>query len=114
MVDKTNRKVTLTKQCELAGINKSSLYYEGRKEPQANIELMNRMDMLHTVHPYYGSRRIQQVLQRDGTAWIGRAEAGKITGPEMHREQIDRRWIESADDFVELRGCVPRVIGVGR
>jgi putative transposase len=66
MIDKGNKKLTLTKQCELAGINKSSLYYERRAEPQANIELMNRIDAMHTVHPYYGSRRIQKNLQRDG------------------------------------------------
>jgi putative transposase len=69
MIDKTHTKLTLTRQCELAGINKSSLYYERRKEPQANIELMNRMDRQHTQHPYYGSRRIQQVLQRDGEVY---------------------------------------------
>lgn len=69
MIDRENKNLTLTQQCELAGINKSSLYYERRKEPNANIELMNRMDILHTMHPYYGSRRIQQVLQRDGEVY---------------------------------------------
>jgi putative transposase len=69
MIDKSNKKLTLTKQCELAGVNKSSLYYERRAEPQGNIDLMNRMDVLHTVHPYYGSRRIQKVLERDGEAY---------------------------------------------
>jgi putative transposase len=66
MIDKANKGLTFTRQCELAGINKSTLYYERRKEPQANVEVMNRMDVLHTEHPYYGSRRLQQVLQRDG------------------------------------------------
>lgn len=65
MIDKNNKLLTLTRQCALAGINKSSLYYQRRAEPQANIELMNRMDHIHTTHPYYGSRRIQYVLQCD-------------------------------------------------
>jgi putative transposase len=69
MIDKTNKKITMTRQCELAGINKSSLYYERRKEPQSNLELMKRIDILHTEHPYYGSRRLQQVLQRDGEVY---------------------------------------------
>lgn len=69
MINKSHKKLSLTRQCELAGINKSSLYYERRAEPQANVELMNRMDVLHTMHPYYGSRRIQQVLQRDGEVY---------------------------------------------
>lgn len=69
MIDKANKELTLTRQCELAGLNKSTLYYQRRAEPPANIELMNRMDKLHTEHPYYGSRRIQQVLQRDGEVY---------------------------------------------
>jgi putative transposase len=69
MINKSHKKLSLTRQCELAGINKSSLYYERRAEPQANVELMNRMDVLHTTHPYYGSRRILQVLQRDGEVY---------------------------------------------
>jgi len=69
MINKSHKKLSLTRQCELAGINKSSLYYERRAEPQANVELMNRMDVLHTTHPYYGSRRMQQVLQCYGHAY---------------------------------------------
>lgn len=66
MIDKSNTQLSLTRQCELAGINKSSLYYERRAEPVGNIDLMSRIDQIHMQHPYYGSRRIQQVLQRDG------------------------------------------------
>lgn len=66
MIKKSNKQLTLTRQCELAGINKSSLYYERRAEPLANMDLINRIDHIHMQHPYYGSRRIQQVLQRDG------------------------------------------------
>jgi len=66
MINRSNKNLTLTKQCELAGINKSSLYYDRRAESQANIDLMNRIDVLHTAHPYYGSRRMQKVLQRNG------------------------------------------------
>jgi len=69
MINKSHKKLTLTRQCELAGINKSSLYYERRAESEANIELMHRIDVLHTTHPYYGSRRLQKNLQRDGNSY---------------------------------------------
>jgi putative transposase len=69
MINKSHKSLSLTRQCELAGINKSSLYYERRAESQANVALMNRMDVLHTTHPYYGSRRMQKVLQRDGLVY---------------------------------------------
>lgn len=66
MIDKNHIKLSLTRQCELAGVNKSSLYYQKRVESSENIELMKRIDELHTKHPYYGSRRIQKTLNRDG------------------------------------------------
>jgi len=69
MVDKSNRRLTMTRQCELAGINKSSLYYNGRPETEANLALMIRIDELHTLHPYYGARRIQKVLERKGETY---------------------------------------------
>ncbi len=66
MIKKENKGITLTRQCELVGINKSSLYYERRGESETNLELMKQIDELHTVHPYYGARRIQKTLVRKG------------------------------------------------
>ena len=62
MVDKMNKGITLTRQCELVGINKSTLYYERRPMNQEDIEWMNRIDKLFTQRPYYGARRIQKSL----------------------------------------------------
>ena len=59
----------MTRQCELAGINRSSLYYHRRTETEANLALMIQIDELHTCHPYYGARRIQKVLERRGEAY---------------------------------------------
>jgi putative transposase len=66
MVDKNNKAMTLTKQCELAGINKSSLYTSERKESALNLALMEKIDTIHTLHPYYGARRMKRALQRAG------------------------------------------------
>jgi len=68
MVDKDYKKLTLNRQCELLGINKSSLYYKPKGESEANLELMKVIDKLHTKLPYYGSRRIQKELKRQGTS----------------------------------------------
>lgn len=62
MVVKENRNLSLTKQCELAGVSSSTMYYKPRPERAENIELMNRIDELYTRHPYYGARRIQKAL----------------------------------------------------
>lgn len=66
MVDKEHKKLTITRQCELVGINKSTLYYEHRGEKPENIELMKQIDVLHTNRPYYGARRIQKEFERKG------------------------------------------------
>lgn len=69
MVEKSNKELTVTKQCELAGINKSSLYSEGRKETAENVALIEKIDVIHTAQPCYGSRRIKRVLERNGTVY---------------------------------------------
>ena len=62
MIEKQNTELSLTKQCELAGVSTSTIYYKPRPEKPVNIELMNRIDELYTRRPYYGARRIQKAL----------------------------------------------------
>ena len=62
MVDKANPALNTDEQCKLAGIAKSTLYYKPRAEKEENIELMNRIDELHTLRPCYGARRLQKKL----------------------------------------------------
>ncbi len=69
MVDKAHKQLTLTRQCELLAINKSSLYYERRAENAVNKELMKQIDEIHTAHPYYGVRRIKAAIQRKGSSY---------------------------------------------
>ena len=66
MISKWNKNISLTRQCELAGINKSSLYYHKRAEPESNLLLMKDIDLIHTKHPYFGARRIQKTIERKG------------------------------------------------
>lgn len=63
MINK-NDSLSLTRQCELVEINKSSLYNHKRVESDTNMELMQQIDILHTKHPYFGARRIQKAFSR--------------------------------------------------
>jgi putative transposase len=67
MMISKNDSLSLTRQCELVEINKSSLYTHKRAESDMNIELMKEIDILHTKHPYFGARRIQKSLSKRGT-----------------------------------------------
>jgi putative transposase len=56
------------RQCELLGLNRSSLYYEPVPETEDNLRLMRLIDQEYTAHPFYGSRRLTQWLLQQGEA----------------------------------------------
>ncbi len=53
-------------QCELLGVNRSSLYYEPVEPDAEQLALMRRMDELHLKHPFFGSRMMTQTLKAEG------------------------------------------------
>ena len=58
--------LSLSRQCGLLGVSRSSLYYEPAGESAANLALMRRLDELHLEHPFYGSRQMVRHLAREG------------------------------------------------
>jgi len=58
--------VSTRRQCELLGVNRSSLYYEPVEPDAEELELMRRMDELHLKHPFFGSRMMTQTLKAEG------------------------------------------------
>lgn len=58
--------ISIKKQCELLGLNRSSLYYRGKSETEDNIKIMGVIDEIYTGFPYYGSPRITAELKRRG------------------------------------------------
>jgi putative transposase len=64
------------RQCELLGLNRSSLYYGPAGESAEDLRLMRRIDEQYTACPFYGSRRM--------TAWL--VEQGE----EVNRKRVQR------------------------
>ncbi len=58
--------LSLSRQCALLGVSRSSQYYEPVGESAANLALMRRLDELHLEHPFYGSRQLVRHLRREG------------------------------------------------
>jgi len=48
------------------GLSRSGYYYQPCPETEENLRLMLRLDQLHLERPVYGSRRLVQLLQREG------------------------------------------------
>ncbi len=58
--------LSLSRQCALVGVSRSSLYYRPRGESAENLALMRRIDELHMAYPFYGSRQLVRHLRREG------------------------------------------------
>jgi len=91
-----HKEISISRQCELLNLCRSSLYYsfqgggghgghgesrgsrESRKsrESSLNLELMKRIDRKYLEHPFYGSRKV--------TAWL------KDQGYSVNRKRVSR------------------------
>ena len=62
--------LSVRRQCELLGINRSRLYYQAVPADETHLaaeeELMRRIDDWHTKFPYFGSRKIAVKLCEEG------------------------------------------------
>ncbi|WP_018289710.1 IS3 family transposase [Verrucomicrobium sp. 3C] len=56
----------MRRQRELLGLDRSGLYYEPVGSDAQEISLCHRLDELYTAHPFYGVRRMTEVLRREG------------------------------------------------
>ena len=64
-IDRESNTITVTRQAELLGIARSTVYYRPVVDTYS-LELMHQIDRQYTKTPFYGSRRITQALKRKG------------------------------------------------
>jgi putative transposase len=57
---------SMRRQCELLGVNRSSVYYVPVETEAEELELMRRIDEIHLEFPFYGSRSIARELRGKG------------------------------------------------
>ncbi len=65
MIDRADP-IPITRQCEILGVSRSSVYYRAVPIPEADLALMRRIDEIHLKLPFLGSRKIRDLLQREG------------------------------------------------
>ena len=62
LVDTTDKRFSICRQCELLSINRSTLYYTPSKAPLSDLAIMRTMDELYIEDPTRGTRRMAKVL----------------------------------------------------
>jgi putative transposase len=65
-VDPEDTALSVSHQCDLLGLCRSSYYYEPATETAENLSLMEMIDREYTRHPFFGSRRMVLWLQSEG------------------------------------------------
>ena len=58
--------MSIRKQCELLGLNRSAYYLPPAAESAENLRLMGLIDRQYLKTPFYGSRRMTACLERTG------------------------------------------------
>lgn len=65
LIDKAHPWLSISQQCSLLGVNRSSYYYLPVAESPLNLELMRLMDEHYLLHPYKGVPRMHVWLTLD-------------------------------------------------
>jgi putative transposase len=76
LIDPGNAMITITRQCDLLGLARSSYYYSSERDDSYNLYLMNLIDEQFTRTPFYGVEKM--------TAWLRRQ------GQEVNRKRVRR------------------------
>jgi len=66
LIDSRLESLSLTRQCHLLGLNRSSLYYRPKGISQYDLNLMRRIDEIYTKRSTLGYRMIHRHLQEEG------------------------------------------------
>lgn len=66
MIEIASNKLSLSRQCELIGLPRSTLYYEPAHESTENLDFMRLIDRQYLQTPFYGSRNMTTWLRQEG------------------------------------------------
>jgi putative transposase len=77
MIRRDHPGLSLSRQCEVLSIGRSSFYYTPKGESASSLALMRRIDELFLKYPFYGSRQMVRQLRREGIR-IGRYRVRRL------------------------------------
>jgi putative transposase len=89
LIDPGNAMITISKQCDLLSMSRSSYYYGSQKNDSYNQYLMNLIDEQFTRTPFYGVERM--------TAWLRRQD-----------EEVNQKRVRRLMRFMGLSAIYPK------
>src|SRR4051794_20486440 len=93
MIDRLNKHLSLTRQCQLLGLSRSSLYYQPAPDNTEDLALMALIDRQFLETPYYGSRKIGCVARAMSSTASGADASDGVAGDlaEAQHQQAEPR-----------------------
>jgi putative transposase len=79
LVEPNNPHLSIRRQCELLGLNRSSYYLLPATESEENLRLMRLIDQQFLKTPFYGSRKMTACLERAGEV-VNRKRVQRLMG----------------------------------
>ena len=89
MIDRGRADLSVSRQCRLLKLSRSSLYYTPVGISAETLELMKKIDKVFPASPFIGSRQIAAWLRRDNVI-VGRHRVHRLMA-KMGLEAIYRR-----------------------
>ncbi len=65
LIEPEHARLSVRRQCDLLGLNRSSWYYEPAQESPENLQLMRLIDAQYTRTPFYGWPRMTAYLRQE-------------------------------------------------
>jgi putative transposase len=85
LIEPEHSSISISRQCTLLGLARSSFYYEIQPETEQNLRLMAMLDRQYTARPFYGVRKM--------TTWL--ATQGEIVNPKRVRRLLRKMGLEA-------------------
>ena len=89
MIDHNINGLTIENQCVLLSINRSSYYYKAKGISSKDLDIMAAIDQHYTQYPYYGTRRMAELL--------------KLQGYDISRKKLTRYY-----DIMSIQAIYPK------
>jgi len=78
LVDRDHATISVRRQCDLLGLNRSNVYYAPVGESAENLRLMRWIDEQYTATPFFGSRRMAAWLRENQKVTVNRKRIARL------------------------------------
>lgn len=77
LVNRNHKLLSITKQCRVLGLNRSTYYHKSKGESIFNLDLMRKIDEQYMQTPFYGTRQMTRHLANNGIS-VGRRRVKRL------------------------------------